>query len=187
MIPKLNFLSFAAALSLFLLPWLDLQCSQKSKVTQTGLQTITGQVALSDGIIEQAGAEKEHQSDQEKLEPALFVSVGFGCIGLGVILSFAGMWRKGAPSIILPCLAATALILMALQMLLGFPLEDKAKNSLTPKDADRREADFDIAEALDILEMRVVYRPWVYAELGLLALPLALAYFGLKTDYEDEV
>ncbi len=42
MIQKLNIGTTLAVLVLFFLPWIDIQCSQKSFATQTGIQTIYG-------------------------------------------------------------------------------------------------------------------------------------------------
>ncbi|MEN8866938.1 MAG: hypothetical protein ABF380_02915, partial [Akkermansiaceae bacterium] len=85
MIPKLNFVSFAAALGFFFLPWLDFQCSEKSMITQSGIQTVSGGGSLGAEMKSMDGSETNDEN-QDGLGAALFVVVALGCVALGLLL-----------------------------------------------------------------------------------------------------
>ena len=175
MIHKLNFLSFAAALGFFFLPWLDFQCSDKSMIVQTGFETVTGGGELGEDM----KALAETNQDQDGLGVALYVAVALGCVALGLLLAFIGLIGVGAPSPALPSLAAVALILIGLQMKLGFPIEQEMEMRFDkPGREGSGDASADLAKFF--AGMQIFYKPWIYAELGSLFLPIGIAFFAMK-------
>jgi hypothetical protein len=179
MIHKFNFLSFAAALGFFFLPWLDFQCSGKSMVTQSGFQTVTSGGSLGEEM-KSMSESKKNEEQQDGMGVALFVAVALGCVALGLLLAFIGLIGGGPPSPTLPALAAVALILIGLQMKLGFPMEQKIAESFQKPGADEENAIADVGKLFAQMNMRIVYRPWIYAELGSLFLPIGIAFFAMK-------
>ncbi|MDA7907615.1 hypothetical protein N9C66_00790 [Akkermansiaceae bacterium] len=179
MIHKLNFVSFATALGFFFLPWLDFQCSEKSMITQSGFQTVTGGGSLGEDTKSMAES-KKNEENQDGFGVALFVAVALGCVALGLLLAFIGLLGGGPPSPALPALAAVALILIGLQMKLGFPMEQKIAESFQKPGAEEENALADMGKLFAQMNIRIVYRPWIYAELGSLFLPVGIAFFAMK-------
>ena len=179
MISKLNFVSFAAALGFFFLPWLDFQCSGKSMVTQSGIQTVSGGGSLGADMKSMAESEKNDEN-QDGLGVALFAAVALGCVALGLLLAFIALLGGGPPSPALPALAAVALILIGLQMKLGFPMEKKIAESFQKPGEDEKNTIADVSKLYAQMNMRIIYRPWIYAELASLFLPIGVAFFVMK-------
>lgn len=184
MIAKVNFVSFAAALGFFCLPWLDFQCSGKSKITQSGFQTVTGGGSLGEEVKLKFGDRGDDES-QESFDAALYVAVALGCIVLGLLLAFIGLLGGGPPSPALPSLAAMALMLIGLQMKLGFPMEQKIAESFQKPGEDEKNVIADVGKLYAQMNMRIIYRPWIYAELASLFLPIGVAFFAMKPRGEE--
>lgn len=180
MIAKVNFVSFVAALGFFCLPWLDFQCSGKSKITQSGFQTVTGGGSLGEEVKLKFGDRGDDES-QESFDAALYVAVALGCIVLGLLLAFIGLLGGGPPSPALPSLAAMALMLIGLQMKLGFPMEQKIVKSYQRDGVKGEAAAVDTSELLTLEKIRIVYRPGIYFELGSLLLPIGVAFFAMRS------
>ena len=74
-----------------------------------------------------------------------------------------------------------ALILIGLQMKLGFPMEQKI---IKLNQNDRRwEGGLQqsiLANLLTLEKIRIVYRPGIYFELGSLFLPIGVALFAMR-------
>ena len=179
MVSKVNFLSFAAALGFFFLPWLDFQCSDKSKITQSGFQTVTGGGSLGEEVKLKFGDQDDDES-RESFDAALYVAVALGCIVLGLLLAFIGLLGGGPPSPALPALAAMALILIGLQMKLGFPMEQKIVKLNRMTGIESGAEAVDASERLTLEKIRIVYRPGIYFELGSLLLPIGVAFFAMR-------
>ena len=180
MISKLNFVSFAAALGFFFLPWLDFQCSEKSKIIQSGFQTITGGGSLEEDV-KLKSEDQKNDEWRERLDVALYVAVALGCVALGLLLSFIGLLGGGPPSPALPALAAMALILIGLQMKLGFPMDRKIVESFQKTGVDGRAAAADTGELFAQENIRIVYRSGIYFELGSLLLPISIAFLAMRS------
>ncbi len=180
MISKINFASFAAALGFFFLPWLDFQCSDKSKITQSGFQTVTGGGSLGEEVEIQFGDRKNDES-RGTFNAALYVAVALGCIVLGLLLAFIGLLGGGPPSPALPALAAMALILIGLQMKLEFPMEQKIIKLYQKAEVGGEAAVVDPRELLTLEKIRIVYCPGIYFELGSLFLPIGIALFAMRS------
>ena len=123
---------------------------------------------------------KKNEENQDGFGVALFVAVGLGCVALGLLLAFIGLLGGGPPSPALPALAAVALILIGLQMKLGFPMEQKIAESFQKPGAEEENALADMGKLFAQMNIRIVYRPWIYAELGSLFLPVGIAFFAMK-------
>ncbi|MGB1888081.1 MAG: hypothetical protein ACPHOK_00625 [Akkermansiaceae bacterium] len=117
---------------------------------------------------------------QESFDAALYVAVALGCIVLGLLLAFIGLLGGGPPSPALPALAATALMLIGLQMKLGFPMEQKIVKSYQRNGVEGEAAAVDANELLTLEKIRIVYRPGIYFELGSLLLPIGVAFFAMR-------
>ena len=123
---------------------------------------------------------KKNEENQDGFGVALFVAVALGCVALGLLLAFIGLLGGGPPSPALPALAAVALILIGLQMKLGFPMEQKIAESFQKPGAEEENALADMGKLFAQMNIRIVYRPWIYAELGSLFLPVGIAFFSIK-------
>ncbi|MDB4441743.1 hypothetical protein N9168_07220, partial [Akkermansiaceae bacterium] len=110
----------------------------------------------------------------------LYVAVALGCIVLGLLLAFIGLLGGGPPSPALPALAAMALILIGLQMKLGFPMEQKIVKLNKMTGVEGRAVAVDTSELLTLEKIRIVYRPGIYFELGSLLLPIGVAFFAMR-------
>ena len=179
MTSKINFISFAAALGFFFLPWVDFQCSDKSKITQSGFQTVAGGGSLGEEANLKFGDQKNDET-QGSLDAALYVAVGLGCVILGLLLAVIGLLGGGPPSPALPALAAMALILIGLQMKLGFPLEQKIVESYQKTGLEEEVAIIDTSKLFAHEKIRIVYCPAIYFELGSLLLPICSAFFAMR-------
>ncbi len=175
MIAKLNFVSFAAALFCFFLPWLEFQCSEKVVVSQSGFQSTYGGGTLGPEFESRQQAGKENDSSNE-IDPAIFIAGAFFCVVGGFLLSLISLFRRGRSGIAIPALAGIALILVALQMKIGFPLE----HSVTKASKSGGGGTASLGQRLVSMNTRVVYRPWIYFELGALISPLGIAFFAMK-------
>ncbi|MDB4265349.1 hypothetical protein N9891_01225 [bacterium] len=178
MAAKINIVSFAGALFLFFVPWLDFQCSGKTMITQSGFQAVYGGGSV-DPQFESASkkdSEKE-KKDGKKKGPgmAYLLGVAFVAIVAGLIVSLFMFRKSAAKSKIASALAALALILIALQMMLGFPMEQEITKSMAEQNDENAGGIF-FAQ----LNLGIVYRPWIYLELAFLACPLAVAFFRMQ-------
>ena len=120
----------AAALVLFFLPWVDIQCSDTSMATQSGVQIIYGGGSPSQEITDLDG--KEDQSGQESMGFAPLVGLALLAVIGAVVAAFAAIRSATAPRGNLPgILCAVALGLSALQMMAGFPVKKKLGEELS--------------------------------------------------------
>lgn len=145
LLQKINLVTSLAALMLFFLPWIDIQCSGKSMATQTGIQIIHGGVSPAQDM---EAYEKEGRgrrgggSDDDSIGSAPLVALAFLAVIGAVIVAFLTLCSNQDPSRNLTgILCAVALGLLALQMMIGFPVkkklgEDMAKHSKTELRAD---------------------------------------------------
>ena len=122
---KINLVTALAALVLFFLPWIDIQCSGTSMATQSGVQIIYGGGSPSQEMKDldgKDGSGKEDQSKQESMGFAPLVGLALLAVVGAVVAAFAAI-RSPAPRGNLPgILCAVALGLIALQMSIGFPM-----------------------------------------------------------------
>jgi hypothetical protein len=73
-----------------------------------------------------------------------------------------------------------ALILIGLQMKLGFPMEQKVVKLNRMTGIESGAEAVDASERLTLEKIRIVYRPGIYFELGSLLLPIGVAFFAMR-------
>jgi hypothetical protein len=163
---KIRLGSSLAALVLFGLPWIDIQCSEKSMVTQTGFQAIYGGASMSDEMRAQAGRsgtdDNSNSGDSMGSAPLLAIALIaiLGAVAHSGIALFRGGdraeygWRPytGTPCIALlfnrdraecfsSILPAVALGLLLMQLMLGFPAKKKVLESMSQKPPESKSVD----------------------------------------------
>ena len=189
MIQKLHIGTTLAALILFFLPWIDIQCSQQSIVTQTGIQTIYGGGSPSKEM--QAFMDEESQTkssgdnSDESMGFAPLIALALLAVIGAVFLSFIAL-RSEEPILttLVGILCAIALVLISAQMVIGFP----AKTSLGKAmgESARTEAsaspmdDFGSGMATAMMmNFQVRHLPSLYITLVMLGFPTLILANGL--------
>jgi hypothetical protein len=180
---KINLATLLGALVIFFLPWLDMQCNGNSMVTQTGFQSVHGGGTLSEEMENLAGmggnkdsAQKDSAkafSEDDRPSPAWLAAGALLLIGFALILAVRGVMNAQANDLSAIALLATmALGFVALQLLLGFPLETTARQALAEaqnSDAGKNNPFAGLGAAM--VRIQVIRQPVIWAELALLAVP----------------
>ena len=168
MIPKLNALSALCALACFFMPWLDLRCSGKPILTQTGIQTITGRATPSGNLIPE-------DYESEKLDRAYLAGGAFLLGFLGSLAALGGFFavKKRRFLIQSGILSAGALTLLLAQQSRKFPVDP-----LRIVESDR---DFgqQIIQAALAGVITVQTTAWFYVTLGFLGLCVMFGFVAL--------
>lgn len=177
MIQKINIASSIAALVLFFIPWLDIQCSNHSVATQSGLQTIYGGMSPSKEMSEMARSESKKGKSSSKDDSAgisILVAVAFLAVAGAVVASFlifkgASGVHPQAPGI----LCAAALACIAAQMATGFPVTDMMKEGMRKESGGRPDEDALAAASAGMASAMIQVRhlPGLYLELIILGIP----------------
>ena len=141
---KINLGSTLAALILFFVPWLDIQCSGKSLATQSGVQTILGKGTASEfqHSLDKPG-KKTTINEGESLGYSIFAGIAFVAVLAAFVLSMAAIWGGGvrvAPNLV-EILCAAALGLLVLQAVAGFPVKAKMESELRSETGTSDETD----------------------------------------------
>lgn len=138
MIPKINLFSCLAALFLFVMPWLEIQCSGKPIATQSGLQLIYGGAKPAPelaGLNEQAKMNHQKAGTPASEEPWKSVGISFlaggalALIGMATAKSLQS-FRNGRGALEPGILCAAALACLALQSYAGFPVQRSLVRSM---------------------------------------------------------
>lgn len=183
MFKKIRFGTSIAALLFFALPWLDIQCSEKSMATQTGFQMIYGGGSASDEM--KALGDDTKTENQSKAPDSMSFSplIGLALISVvaAVVFSYLALFRSSDVanrySSILP---AAALALILLQLMVGFPAKNKilegmsegvAKSKTSQSTADPFSGMGESMAAAMMMNIRVRTTPAFYLELLALAIP----------------
>lgn len=186
---KINLMTSLAALILFFLPWIDIQCSGKSMATQTGIQTIYGGGSPAQDM---EAFEKENKmkrgggSDDESMGSAPLVALAFLTVAGAVVAAFLAIQFTGeSKHNFTGILCAVALGLLALQMMIGFPVKRSlggqvAAQSKTEQRTDEPFEGFGegMAQAM-MVQIQIRHLPALYIELVLLGLPTLILANGL--------
>jgi len=184
MIQKLKLGSTLAALFLFLMPWVDIQCSQKSMVTQTGLQVIYGGGSVSDDIEAMGGnSKKSNSNDSMGFAPLValaLICVVAACV-FGCLAFFKDDQRADMISMVLPAIALTLLLI---QLMIGFPAKKeifKSMNKDNPQ-SEKSGSEFDglgdsMAKAM-MMNISVETKTAFYIELFALGFPTLILING---------
>lgn len=189
MIQKPNIGTSLAALFLFFLPWIDIQCSGNSFATQSGIQTIYGGGSVTDEMKafgEENGQIKSNKAEQdESMGYPPLVALAFLAVAGAVVVSFKALRSGDEPQTNLAgILCATALGLITAHKMIGFPVKKNLGKSLA--EASKTETSDNpmhglgkgMAEAM-MLQIQVRHRPALYIELILLGLPTLVVANGL--------
>ena len=182
MLPKLNLVSAVAAVALFFLPWLSIECSGRRMATQTGVEMIAGKAtptreALSDHI--------SIEGRDESVGHSYLAGIALLTAGIGAVVAFValGTGRKGL-SRSSAGLCACAFACLLAQAAVGFPAKKELLKSAKPIPG-AREVNVPLGESGRVLaeelarQIQVTPLPWFYLELLLLAIPSAIFVNGL--------
>lgn len=187
---SINLGTSIAALLLFFLPWVEMKCSAgPSLANQTGIQAAIGHVSLSAEAIE------ANDLDPSETSGSMIEDYGIGAIAFLVLIAllavlgaivFSGISFSGAQakfSAIVAIFSLAAFGAISLQMLIGFPLK-KVLLSAANQDNSTSEIDLSMSEmerqAMERM-FKTVYKPWIFLELVLLAVPAVFWIIDLST------
>ena len=186
---KINLAALAGALVIFFFPWLDMQCNGNSMVTQTGIQSVYGGGVLSEEMenLAKMGANKGKDKDTEEKtkdptdalakgdrpSPAWLAAGALLLILLSLILAARGVLSPKADDLSnIALLATMALGFVALQLLLGFPIEASARAAMAKAQEGQAGSDNPFAGlGAAIVRINVIRQPWIWVELAFLAVP----------------
>lgn len=178
MLGKLKLGASLAALVLFAFPWLDIQCSQKSIVTQTGLQAAFGSGSASaelkalskelESISQKTGSERE---PKDSIGIAPLVLLALIDVFAAVVFSVIAVFRSGVfatkMSSLLP---AIALVLLLIQMMVGFPAKHEFVDAAV-KDASVSQPNSQFGASMAAARFQSKFSPFLYLELLALSIP----------------
>ena len=180
---KINLAALAGALVIFFLPWLDMQCNGNSMITQTGIQSVYGDGTLSEEMATLANMEGDIDSENNdsaqafsedyRPAPAWLAAGALLLILLALVLAVRDVVSAEANDLSpIALLGSMALGFVALQLLLGFPLENTARQAMAKAQSDQEGSDNPFAAVgAAVLRMQVIRQPWIWAEFAFLAVP----------------
>ncbi len=166
MTQKLNLGSIVAAIILFFLPWLDIQCKGTTLVTQSGIQTITGGASTSKEFDSMGGNKERANSSKDGEGKAVLALLALVLVGLALLITIMSLnTPAGQEGRAAGLCCAAALVLLIIQLSTGFPVEQSLH-----KELKKNEMGTAVAMAFQIKRT-----PWLYLELAALAIPALLA------------
>lgn len=181
---------------LFFLPWVDLSCSQRTLARQTGLQTTYGAYTLDPkfdkalGVERGLGIQRPKADDRAGWSVLSIMYIVFLVIGgfFGFVCIFFVLFRvrtfAAALHLFSLGLGCAAFAALALQMIVGFPIERHAKEHIE-KAQQRRNQQFGLRPMpepeLELLELDTHYSSWLWssAVLAFFAAPMFLLEFSV--------
>ena len=189
MIQKINIGTTLAALVLFFLPWIDIQCSQKSFATQTGIQAIYGGGSPSEDMKAFVEEQNQKNSAASKKEDAMgyspLVALALLAVIGAVAASFVDLRSSGEPRTnLVGILCAAALVLISAQMMIGFPVGKSLGKSMAESSKKENPSDpmngfgAGMASAM-MMNIQIRHLPALYIELVMLGLPTLVLANGL--------
>jgi DNA-directed RNA polymerase subunit M/transcription elongation factor TFIIS len=122
----------------FFLPWVEVQCNGKVMATQSGFQTIYGGMStpgLMENTVNQMKSQlppevvQQAESQQKTPDPAVLVALAFVVIVLGGITAL-GLPQSSTRTIFVGGCAGAALLFLALQAAIGFPIENNMAETM---------------------------------------------------------
>lgn len=195
LLTKIRLGSSLAALILFFLPWIDIQCSERSMATQSGIQVIYGGVSPSDGMKASLDESKSNRKNESKDSLGIAPLIGLalaaviGAIVFGFIALGRGDRHADALASILPVIALGVVLL---QLMIGFPAKQKILESMS-KSASKTQngkEQFDelgksMATAM-MMNIRVNTATGFYLELLALGIPSLIWANGMIDCYRNK-
>ena len=137
---RIRLSSAIVALILFFLPWVDVNCNGTTLLSQSGFQASIGSGSLNPQLDEMSknssnagNSKKDVEKSKESLGVAVAVLLSFFCL-LGSVVCFIKV-QKGNSGLdgIGGVLALAALVLIIIQLIAGFPVEDSMGSSAPDK------------------------------------------------------
>ncbi len=199
---KVKLGSVLAALVMFAFPWLDIQCSGKSFATQTGFQVIIGdaspnpqmEAAFADGDEKELSRDEsmgdandlttkqltgdlwDHFWDRGSLLVALALIAIIGAFGFSFIAVFRDSERTERLTSVL---SASALLLLLVQLVIGFPVKRLLDEDMSKKSSDSQAGDDGFGSEMEevlgaMVNFQVNKTPVFYLELLALGIPTLL-------------
>ena len=191
MFKKIKLGTSILALIMFAFPWLNIQCSEKSLGTQTGIQMIYGGASPSEGMEELWGdAETETpKNNEESLGFASLIGLALLVVLAALVFSFIALFKGDARADRLgSILPAVALVLLMIQLLIGFPAKRKILGDMSEKNRSQETAP-GIFEALGesmLPNIQAKTTPFFYIELLMLGIPTLLLFNGVVDKYKKD-
>ena len=134
---KIRFSSLLAAVLLFLFPWFDVSCGDRTLVTQTGFQAMVGSGSaneeLEGGLLK--GAKVERSADEKGVAASWMTLLAFLAILGGVGCHLSRRLGKQELEHHAPKLALAAVAFLLLQWITGFPIQDEVADSVAKRKA----------------------------------------------------
>lgn len=186
---KINLVTALAALILFFLPWIDIQCSGRSMATQTGIQTISGgasPVQDAEAFERERKIKRSGGAEDDSMGAAPLVGLALLAVIGAVVLAFMRLCSaRETGNHLVGMLCAVALALLALQMMIGFPVKKNLGERMAAQDRTERRANEPISELGDgmaqamMMQIQIRHLPALYIELIMLGLPTLILANGL--------
>lgn len=174
---KINLGSVLIALFLFFLPWIDFQCSGKTLITQSGVQSVYGGGSLSDELEAMAKKNGGSEDSQESMGIALMVGIGFlatlVAVGIGVL---AYREPNKYPEHTVAVLSGVALLCILIQMSVGFPIKKEMYEKMGGKE-QKEQADnpfSDMGEMMGAMSINIEYTNAFYLCMIALGIPVGV-------------
>jgi len=191
MFKKLNLASSLAALIFFAFPWIDIQCSGKSLATQSGFQVIYGGGSPSAELerMGDSGQSKKSTSSGESMGFAPLVALALIAVIGSIVCAFMAIFRGGERADKLSSgLPAAALLLLVLQLIVGFPVEKEMIESMSKgTTTDQAGSDnFGNSMATAMMNIQAKTAPAFYLELLALGIPSLFFANGLIDRYRKD-
>lgn len=189
MFKKIKLGSALAALVIFAFPWVDIQCSEKSMATQSGFQVISGGGSVSEEMKAMGGdsSSSESLNSDESMGFAPLVALALTAVIGAVVFSFIAVFRgDGRADMLSSVLPAAALLLLLMQLMMGFPAKKQMIDSLSESSSEAQVGDdeFGAMTAAMVMNIRVKTTPAFYLELIALGIPTLLLANGLIDKYK---
>jgi hypothetical protein len=190
MLQKLKLGSIFSALILFLFPWVEIQCSEKTMATQSGLQVIYGGGTPSEGMeafsgesgsaspVREAKSKSPTTDSRESMGYAPLVALALGVIIVAFGFSFMAVFRRDpVADRLASVLPAVALGLLLIQLMVGFPASKQMRQAVSEAATESKQDSGGMdglgssMTAAMMMNMRIQTKPAFYLELLALGLP----------------
>ena len=186
---KINLGSTLIALFLFFLPWIDFQCSGKSVITQSGVQTIYGGGSLSsemEAMAKKNGGDTSSISGNSKdgkddigAAPLIIISLLATILAVVVaVLAFRNPDRYPAYSV--GALTGVALLFIFIQMAIGFPMKKEMYDKMGGEKAGAAEGSLgDAAGMMAMMNINIKCTKVFWLNLIFLGVPVGVLGMSL--------
>ncbi|WP_009962594.1 hypothetical protein [Verrucomicrobium spinosum] len=189
MIQKINLASTSAALALFFLPWVDLQCSGQSLATQTGIQVIYGGGSPSPEL-ESMAKDRENSanrtySTEESMGFSFLIALVLVLVLAAFIATLVSVRTGTVDQRNIGLVCTIGLLLLITQASIGFPAAEKLKEAMnepgpaTTKTGSAFDAMGESMAKAVMINFQAKHTPWLYLEMLALGIPALIYANGL--------